>query len=166
MAITTTAIAVASLAATAVGTGVQMYGQYQAGKTAEKIANRNAQVREEAARNSENETIENVRRMRRESRRNLARMRGRFAKAGVTAEGTPLEVLADQAAEFELQAADEYRQGTIYANRLRTQADMDRMEGASARRQSMYAMGSTLFSGIASMGGQYGNFKHLGAFKG
>lgn len=110
-----TTLAVASLATAAVGTGVAVYGQMQQAKTAKKVgeytaqtaeanakataeaAEYNAQLAEVQALQTEMDSRENIRRKRLENSRYQKSQRARFAKAGVTEEGSPLEVMAETA---------------------------------------------------------------------
>jgi hypothetical protein len=187
-----------ALAAMAVGTGVSVYGQAQAAKTAKKVgeynagvadqnaaetaraAEYNAQLQEQQALQTEMDSRESIRRRRVENARFQSTQRARFAKAGVTEEGSPLAVMAETAALLELDAQEMNRQAQIERARLQSgaaetrrtglfqssqftkQAGFERMYGS--KQASAYKLGaaSTLLSGVASYGSMAANFKKAG----
>jgi hypothetical protein len=88
---------------------------------------------------------EAARRMRMEHEAMLAMQRGKFAKAGVVNEGTPLLVLAEEAKLGELSVADALyqadleRSGKLYSAQLqRSDADMSLIAAEQARVQGEY----------------------------
>lgn len=194
-----TTLAVASLATAAVGTGVAVYGQMQAAKTAKKVVEYNAGVAEENAkataeaaeynaRLAENQALqtemdarENIRRKRLENSRYLSTQRSRFAKAGVTEEGSPLIVMSETAALLEMDAQEVNRQAMIEASRLRAgaaetrrtgvfqagqyqkQAGFERMYGSAQASAARIGAASTLLAGASNMAGSAFQFKKAGA---
>lgn len=208
-----TTLAVASLAASAVGTGVAMYGQAQAAKTAKKVGAYNASVAEQNAGiadqnarqiaetseynakvlevqaiQTELDGRENVRRKREENKRYASTQRARFAAAGVTDEGSPLEAMAETAALLEMDAQEvnrqaqirqaqlrsgaieERRQGLFQADQARqqgsqyrTQAGFERMYGSAQASAARIGMGTTLLAGASNFAGSAYNFRRQGA---
>jgi hypothetical protein len=192
-------LAIASLATAAVGTGVAVYGQVQQAKTAKKVGEYNAKTAEENAKataeaaeynalaqeeqalQTEMDSRENIRRKRLENRRFQSTQRARFAKAGVTEEGSPLEVMADTAALLEMDAQEVNRQAQIEAARLRAgaretrrtglfqsdqftkQAGFERMYGSRQASAAYIGAGATLLSGASNMMGSAAMFKKVGA---
>jgi len=142
-----TTLALASLAVGAVGTGVAVYGQMQAAKTAKKVGEYNATVDEQNAQETaraaeynaklqENQALqaemdanENIRRKRLENQRYQSTQRARFAAAGVTEEGSPLIVMAETAKLLEMDAQEVNRQAQVEASRLRAGAKETRRTG-------------------------------------
>lgn len=161
-AISATTLAIASLATAAVGTGVAVYGQVQQAKTAKAAGEYNAKVAENAALQAEMDSRENIRRKRDDNRRMLAMQRGRYAKAGVTEAGTPLEVMAETAGLLELDALEMGRQSRIEANRLRSQAGYDRAMGKAGAQAAYLSAGATLLNSSASMTGAAANYRQTG----
>lgn len=82
---------------------------------------------------------------RRESRRALGQGRARLGAAGITVEGSPVEVLADLSSEGELEARKAEQAGEVAAHGHGFQA-----EQASARA------GQALLSGVGSVAGSVG----------
>lgn len=208
-----TTLAVASLATAAVGTGVALYGQAQAAKTAKKVGEYNAGVAEQNAAIAEQnakqiaeaseynakvlevqalqgemDARENIRRKRLENSRYSSAQRARFAKAGVTEEGSPLIVMSETAALLEMDAQEVNRQAQIEAARLRAgaaetrrtglfQADQARQQGAQYKTQAGFereygsaqakaakiGMASTLLAGASNIAGSAYTFRRQGA---
>lgn len=216
-----TALAIGSLATTAVGTGISIYGQRQAAKTAQSVGDYNARISEMAgeynasvaeqnaaqvaatsaynAKLLENQALqtemdarENVRRKRLENTRYLSTQRSRFAAAGVTDEGSPLEAMAEtakllemdalevnrqaqiRAAQVRAGAAEERRQGTFQAGQYKQQAGFERFYGAAGAAKSRYggaaeasayrvASVGTLLQGAGQIAGSAYTFRRQGA---
>jgi hypothetical protein len=217
------ALSTIALVGTAVGAGVSAYGQTQQATTAAKVGDYNAKVQQATgeynaqiaeqnaqqvaatseynAKTLENQAItaelegrENIRRRRQEAKTYLAKQRVGFAKAGVTEEGSPLEVAAKTAALLEMDAQDvnraaQYRarllrsaageertQGAFQAGQYRQQAGFERYYGATGAARSVmegqaassaYKLGAatTLLQGASSVAGGYANFKKTGVIK-
>jgi hypothetical protein len=187
-----------ALGTSVVGTGLSIYGQQQQKKAAQSAADWNAQqadanaieaasVAEYNARLMENQALqtdmdarENIRRQRVEAKRYQATQRARFAKAGVTEEGSPLEVMAETAALLEMDAqevnrqarvrtaelaagaAEERRRGAFQAKQYRSQAGFERAYGAAAGRAANIQSAATLLSGVSSYAGTRLEFKKAG----
>lgn len=173
-----TALAIASLATAAVGTGIAIYGQRQAAKTSQAVGEFNAQQGEENARQvaetadynarllenqalqTEMDARENIRRKRAENKRYASMQRARFAASGVTEEGSPLEVMSDTAALLEMDALEVNRQAQIRMNELRAGASETRRTGTfqadQYRKQAgfdrQYGSAQARAANIASVG--------------
>jgi hypothetical protein len=157
--------AVTALGATLVGTGVQMYGQRQQAKTAERVAERNAKIQENQALQTEMDARENARRQRADSKAKLKTQRSRYAKAGVIMEGSPLEVMAETAGLLELDALEIGRQAKGEATRLRAGAEVSRQDGYDQANALRIASGATLLSGAGSALSMGMQFSKAGSFK-
>lgn len=119
------------------------WGKYNA-----KVAERNAMM---AKLGAEKEAG----RKRAEVRKLLARQRAVYGKAGVEFEGSPLLVMADTAAEGELDALlIEYR-GLTQSQAQRSQAELDRMKARATKRAGWYGAGQSLLGGAARAGSYY-----------
>ncbi|TQV80770.1 hypothetical protein [Denitrobaculum tricleocarpae] len=110
-----------------------------------KIADNNAIIAEQNA--AADET-----RQRRAAGRQAAASRAAIGAAGVTLEGSPMEVLEDQALEAELDALNIRYGGRLQASNYRSQAQLDRSAARSARTQGFLSAGSTLLRGAAQFG--------------
>jgi hypothetical protein len=159
-----TALTVASLAASAVGTGMAYYGQQQQASNARRVAEYNAQIaaqnnrvnlalaQQQSAWQAQNATIraqaqennaralndqaraaeaqgrEEARRMRERNDKQLAMQRARYAKSGVTSEGSPLAIMAESAALLELGVQDVHYKSDLEARAYDRKAELERFE--------------------------------------
>lgn len=122
-----------------VGTLVQAGAARSQGQAAQAAAEYNAQAALTEARSREAA-------QRAESDRRLGTIRANIGKSGATSEGTPLLVLAESAANAEIDALN-----TRYTGQQR--ADVYRAGGANARRQGNIMAGTSLLSGGARLFG-------------
>lgn len=144
-----------SLAASAAGTGVAVYGQRQQAKAAEATAKYNAQIQSNQALHERQVASENARRATAEMRRQLATVRAATAGRGLAMTGTPLAILGDTATRLELEVLDLTSQADSRARALISRADMSLWEGrrqAGALRTSSIGSG---FAGVASATSDY-----------
>lgn len=129
-------LAAVAIIGTLASAGLSYYGQQQQAASAQRLANYNYQVQlqqmqmqaqmqkiaaeQQYAAGMQNSAImqneglrveqearERARRMRTENERMMGAQRARFAKAGVTSEGTPLSLMAESAGLMELAVSDE-----------------------------------------------------------
>lgn len=155
------------------GLGLQIKGQYEAGKAAQVQAKSEAVWREYNAQLAERETIEareaaalEESKLRAGGERLKATQRARFAKAGVTFEGTPEDVFEETATELEFDARMIRRGGLIGAQRFTAEAGLERLigksallRGSAARRVSRYGQAATAVGGASDILGTYGRYK-------
>ncbi len=160
------------------GLGMQLKGQYEAGKAAEAQAASEAAWREHNARLADREAIEareaaahEELKLRKGGERLKATQRARFAKAGVTFEGTPEDVFEETATELEFDARMIRRGGLIGAQRFTAEAALERrigksalLRGTAARRASRYGLAATAAGGAGAGLGFYGRYKGLKGF--
>jgi len=152
MAIATTTLLVASLAATAVGAGISAYSSYQAGKAQQSLNNYNAAVNDQAALDASRDARIKANAQRAQAEAIKGRQRALYAKAGVvSATGTPLLVQVAQAGELEMAALEQEQAGNSEAARLRQQAVLDRMSGKIARKAGGLNATATILQGVGSM---------------
>jgi len=140
-------LAAAAVAAMAVGTGMEVYGQIQAGRAAEKTAEYNAALaRRDADIEKQRAEFEEA-----QHRRRVGRFKGRqqalFAKAGVQLEGSPLLVMEETAAEAELEALAIRRGGEIKASRFMAEAGLRQYTGKQKKRTAYIRAGASLLTG-------------------
>jgi hypothetical protein len=131
----------------------------QSGRAASKSARANAEfnaavARDEAARKAEAGRIEAER-----ARRDAARLRATqevgFAKAGVTTEGTPIDVMIRSAADEELNALQLQHGYNIGQARSLSEAGLQDFRKGQAKgfeRAGYLSAGTSLLRGIADVG--------------
>lgn len=112
------------------GTVMQVGGQLSAGKAAQGAANYNAQSALIEAQSRETA-------QRASAARQLGATRAAIGKSGATSEGTPLMVLAESAANAEIDALNTRQTGE-------RQAALYRAQGANARKTSYLQAGTSL----------------------
>lgn len=126
-------------------------GAIQQGKAAKAAAEFNARVSEQNAQIVHEQTIQEVRQFDREQYLRVGAIRAAQGKAGgVANEGSVLDILADTAAQGEIQRQDIIYQGALAERGFQNSAVLDRFEGENAVRQSRLAAGSELLQGGAN----------------
>lgn len=78
----------------------------------------------------------------------LAARRVRYGKGGIILSGTPLDLLADAAAENELALQDVLYEGQAGTAELGLRADMARRRGRAAQRRGLLAAGTRLLGDV------------------
>jgi hypothetical protein len=129
-----------ALAVTAVaGTLVQVAGAVQQagaakeqGRINQQIAERNAQISEEEARLAEKSAAFDEDRLREQGIRRRAAARAAAGAQGRSLEGSPLLLLAEDAADTEIDALSIRFGGARQAAALRSQAEVERLGGQAA----------------------------------
>lgn len=162
-------LAIAAIAIGGAGLGLQMKGQYEAGKAAEAKAKSegawreyNAQIAERESRETQVAAAYEESKLRKGGERLKARQKVLYAKAGVTPEGSPLDVMEQTAAELEKDALMIRRGGQLGYQRFTAAAGLERMMGRSAllrgrekRRASLWGTAATGLTGASQLGYQY-----------
>ena len=151
-----TALAIGSLALSAVAGGVSAYSSYQQGQTADAVGRYNARLTENAATQADLEAREEIRRMRVRNRELLAQRRAQVGASGIVGfAGSPLAVLGDMAGRLELDALEQARQSESNMRRARDEASMQRKEGSLARKGAVLGAAGTLLSTAGKTAGGY-----------
>jgi hypothetical protein len=161
--VTAAGLAYASLATTVISTGVAVYGQMQQAKAAEETAEFNAKIAENEANLKQQRGLENIRRQRAQNRRYLSRQRALISGRGIALEGTALEVLGQSAGKLEVGIQDAFADVQIGVNRSLSEAESQRFQGYQASKASMINAGSSLLSGVGTLGANAFTFKEKGA---
>lgn len=128
------ALAAIGIGAGALGSIMQSKAAIAAGEDQSKASQLNAFELEDFG-------INESERIRREGRRALASQQLAYAKAGVTLDGSPLELLAQNAAEIEVEALNARR-------RAFRAASLQRAEGESAFKAAKTKAAATLIGGL------------------
>lgn len=146
-------IAIATMATTAVSTGVSAYSSYQSGKSQQKIADYNAKVQEIQAQDARARGGFEANQKRREVAATLGQQQAQLAANGVeTSSGTALTLASDTAWAGEMDAK------TIEVNALRAaygyeqEAVGTRLQGKAAMRNARGEAYGSLLSGAAKTG--------------
>lgn len=151
--------AIVAAASTAATVGTQMYVADQQADAAKKQAKYNAQVAEAQGIQAQNEAWAEEQALRRQQKQLLATQEATYAASGVSLEGSPLTVMADTAAQQELDALTVRYRGTAARKAAQAQAALTSWSGqtqASLTRTSGYlSSGSTLLSGASKAYGTY-----------
>lgn len=142
--------------ASAVGTGVSIYGTIQQGKAAKKQAEYTAALSENEAAWARYKGKKEADRIRRSAARLKANQAAGYAAAGVdVGEGTPIDLFEETTYEAELDALNAIGSGEYRAGVLESEAELYRTAGknyddasmVSAIGQGLTGMGSLLETG-------------------
>jgi len=110
---------------TVISTAATVYGQQQQAKAATKAGEYNNILADQEAKNVELQNMEQLKRERIKNRRAMADIRNRMAQNGVlNTEGTPLAILGESSANFNLGIQDAARASNMQAASLRAQGQM------------------------------------------
>jgi hypothetical protein len=176
-------ITIASLAVTALSTGLSMYGQYQAGKAQEAGAKASADYNAQTAANeaatqqqlAQNEIAKGAadrERQQRQAARAMGEMRANMGASGFEMDsGSNLSLLAESAAEHQYDsniinqnaAAAAWQHQTAAASALNQQglAEWQYANASSGRTATGLSMAGSLLSGIGAGIGQYNDWAKL-----
>jgi hypothetical protein len=127
----------AGTALSSLGTAMSAAGALSQGKAAQSSANYNAQYA--LIESQSRETAQRA-----QAARQLGTMRAAIGKSGATSEGTPLLVLAESAANAEIDALN-----TRYTGQR--QANLYRAQGANARSQGYLTAGTSLLTAASKI---------------
>lgn len=112
--------------------------------------NAEAAVAERQAESARLEATRHAGDLRRRNAAILARQRVRYAKGGILLSGSPLDLLADAAAESELAAQEALYDGAKAADGHRLRANTARWRGQAARRQGLLDTGISLLGKLSA----------------
>jgi hypothetical protein len=134
------------------GAAVSAIGAYRQGKAAKAAAEYSATINEQNAQIAREQARQQIQQHDREQYLRLGKIRATQGKAGGTAEGSVLDILADTAAQGEIERQDIAYRGELSARGYTNAAAVDRFEGSTARSQSYLRAGSELLSGGVTAG--------------
>ena len=155
----------AAIAATVIGAGITAYGQIQQGKTANVLAQRNAQIMNRNATIAQQNAEFNAKLKEREDRRKRAGQQAGLQASGVEIyEGSNLIAFANQEWTDEINAELIRRGGQNEAANLQMQAGVTIAEGQAAKSAGYTAAGGSLMTGLGSAGMDYRVGKKTGVF--
>ena len=154
----------AAIAATVIGAGVSAYGQMQQGKTANMLAQRNAQIMNRNATIAQQNAEFNAKLQEREDSRRRKKQQVESGQGVEIYDGTNLIAFADQEWTDEINAELIRRGGQNEAANLRMQAGVTIAEGQAAKSAGYTAAGGSLMTGLGSAGMDYRVGKKTGVF--
>lgn len=125
-------------------------GQLYAGEVADKVGKYNAAMDLQNAKLEEEQAAVGEDRQRRMSYKALSSIKAGYGAAGVTLEGSPLDVLEESATNAELDALLIRQGGQVRAQRYRASALLSRYEGKAAKYGSRFAAAGSFLKGGAS----------------
>lgn len=135
----------------AAGAAVSAYSAIRQGQAAKAAGDYNATVNEQNAQLVRQETQDLTRAQARENYLRMGAVRANQGKAGGAAnEGSVLDVLADVAAQGELEKQQIAYQGALKERGYRNTARLDRFSGKQALQNSYMKAGSDLLSGAGT----------------
>lgn len=128
------ALQIATMLTKTVGTGMEVYGEYSKTKAQAEASLYNAGVARQQALIVGQSAAFNTARLKKRARTLLATQEARYAKAGVRIDrGTPVDVMADSATEFELDILSAEYNAKIEMIRLNQQAELDELKARDVR---------------------------------
>ena len=158
-------IAVYSIGATVIGTGISAMGQAQAGASANAVAQRNAQIQMRDAQLAKQNAEFNAKIYEKQTDQRRRAMIAKQGGSGVeVADGTNLLALAEQEFIDDLNAKLVRRGGAIEAQGLQDQAVLTSAQGTASRSAGMTGAGASLLTGLGKAGMNYQTLKNQGAF--
>ena len=155
-------MAIVAMATTAAAGGMQAQAQYDAGKAKKAIYDRNAQQRRFDAKGRQDETLVQAQE-KRDNDKQLARKKMLLVGgAGIQLEGTPLDILAEDAGNLEKQAINIERGGEKDYLDMMTEADMDEFKGRSAFKAGARQSQATAFQTVAKVASSASSYSAAG----
>lgn len=133
-----------------IGAAVSAVGNYRQGKTARAAAEYNAAVARQNAEIAREQTRRQIQQADREAYLRLGRIRAAQGKSGGAMEGSVLDILADTAAQNEIERQDIAYRGALGERGYLQSADLEQFEGRTAERQGYLRAGAELLGGGAN----------------
>lgn len=117
-----------------------------------KAANFNKDVALQNAQTAAAQGAEQARRQRILAYQTTSQARANYGASGVSVEGSPEDILAQSAAQGELDAQTQEYNATIRGQGYRNEATLDTMRASNASQQGYYGATSSLLGGAAKYG--------------
>jgi hypothetical protein len=149
------AIPFIALALTAVGTGVAVYGQQQAGKAAEEAGKASQEAENANAQAAQDAAALEAGQVRRRNLLRLGTQRANAAKSGVLISDSPADVIYDTAIQGELEAQSVLYSGATQASYSRSRGAIARLQGENVKRASKIQSAGTIIGGLSTGLNQY-----------
>jgi hypothetical protein len=146
-------MAVASAAATAMTMEEQQKAAKQAAQTTTNVANYNAAIDMNQAKQNDIDSQSNADRQRASDKIYLSRQRSAIAANGLLTAGSPLDLLATTAGKMETGIQDQWRDTNMTDENLGEAAQAGIQEGRAQATQYQMQGQASLFSGIGQLAG-------------
>jgi hypothetical protein len=129
--------------------GLAAANQVSQGIASNTMARHAASISENYAAAARDQAAYDEARAREQAQRALGARRAGYANAGVTLEGTPIDVMGDAATDAEMDALSLRRRGDLESWGRLNDAAGQRMRGGAAARSGAFGAGSSLLSGLS-----------------
>jgi hypothetical protein len=146
------------------GTAVSAAQSITAANNQAKLASHDAQVAEQNAQLAERQAATDAARQRRDAARALGKRRTATGAAGVSIEGSPLDLLEDLAAESALEVLGIRNQGALRARDFRIGAERTQFQARAGKQQAALGAASTLLSGGGKLVGSLRSAPKVGRY--
>lgn len=133
----------------AVGAGVSVASAISGGRARKRAAAREARQQRWQAAYTRDQTTAAILRQDKVARKTLGAMRAAYGAAGVTVEGSPLDILAESAAAAELDKLTIQYQGELTAKGYETNARLTEAAGRAAQSASVFKAAGTILNWAA-----------------
>lgn len=134
------------------GTALQAMSQRDAGNAAETVAKINAaNATDEAKARAEAAKAETYK-LSRQSNQMAGEQRAAFGASGFNVGGSPLEVMANTALEYERDILYSGYAGAVGANQAINQGNVALWQGKQQKKASLWGAGTTLLTGLGNYG--------------
>jgi len=141
-------LAIASLALTAIGTGMAVYGQMQQAQAAKKAGDYNAAVSKNNALAAQQQSAFEMARQREMNLRRMGSQKAGYAKSGITLDETASDVMSDTLISGELDVLATKYKGDMGFQRNMDESVLSTYSGNNAMRSGYTQAGATLISGV------------------
>lgn len=131
--------------------GLQAVGNIQQANAESSAAQFNAQVADQNENLALSQAKERQDRLRRSFAREQGALRAGFGKAGVSLEGSPLEVLENSAREAALEIETAGFEGLLQARGFRNESTLERSRAKNAKTRGVIGAGTALLSGATNI---------------
>jgi hypothetical protein len=132
------------------GAAMSAVSAAQQGKAAKAVGDYNASINMQNAQITREQTIQNVRQFDREQYLRIGAIRQAQGASGGKAEGSVLDILADTAAQGEIERQDIVYRGALAERGFNNAAKLDRFEGATGQARGNMQAGQELLKGVGS----------------
>jgi len=139
-----------------VGSVVSVVGSIQQGQAAAASARANARIADRNAQIARSSAAQDAEAKDRENRLRLGAIAAGFGASGVSAAGTPIDVLEDSARQAEFDRQTIIHRGELRALGFEDSAALDRSRAKQAKKAGFFKAGSALLSGASTLAGGVG----------
>ena len=133
----------------ALSTIFQVVGAFAKGQAASNASKYNAAQATRKAGLAVEQAASDADAKRRDTVRRLGLMRANYGASGVTVEGSPLDVMAESAANAEMDALNIKYKGDLAASGYAAEAKLDKMRARQDYMGGLFGAGSALLTGIS-----------------